>query len=101
MSIFGEIETFFSGIFAKIKPGITYLEKNVPAKAVEIAEELLKDVEADKAWAVILAELIAAAKADGIELLEAAAAITLNTAQNNLIATGAIVAPQPAKSDVA
>lgn len=96
MSIFTDIEEFFSGIFKKVKPGLAYLEANIPVKAIEIAEQLLKDVQADKSWSVILAELIAAAKADGIELIEGAAAITLNTAQSNLIATGDIQPPKPA-----
>lgn len=101
MSIFTEIEEFFSGIFKKVKPGLAYLQANVPTKAIEIAEDLLKDIEDGKSWSVILAELIAEAKKDGIELIEAAAAITLNTAQSNLIATGAIAAPKPAITDVA
>lgn len=101
MSFLTEIEQFFTGIFKKVKPGLAYLQANVPVKAIEIAEDLLKDVEADKPWAIILADLIAEAKKDGIELIETAAAITLNTAQSNLIATGAIAAPKPATANVA
>lgn len=84
------IHSLVDSIDTAIEPGIAYLKANAPAEAVAIGEAILAAAVDGAPWAAMVAELISKAEADGITLLENAAKVVLNTAQNNLIAKQAV-----------
>lgn len=92
MSIKIAIENFFrtlvTDIDTVIEPGIKYLEQNVPAVVITLAESVLSAAIAGTPWSALIAELVTQAEAQGIKLVENAGTVALNTAENNLIAKG-------------
>lgn len=92
MSVLTFFESFFNKIFAAVKPGLLYLEANVPAELVEIIEAgILAGFSGG--WTAFLNTMEVEAISKGIQTTKTAIAIAANAAQSNLIATGAIAAP--------
>lgn len=91
-TVITDIENFLKGVVSDIdtvlQPGLAYLEANVPAQAISIAENILATAVTGTPWATLMASLLAETKTAGITLIEAAASAALNAAQNNLIAKG-------------
>ncbi len=75
-------------IEALAQPGYDYLKTNVPPIAIGLGETLLAGAAVGTPWGTLVAALISSAEAAGVKLLEDAAKVALNTAQNNLIAKG-------------
>lgn len=82
------LHDFLHTTYGAVKPGLDYLKANVPDEAIKLAEALLASAVAGTPWATLIATLITQAEAAGIKLAEQAATVALNSAQNNLIATG-------------
>lgn len=93
-----------SALYTQIEPGLIYLEKNVPAAVIALAQSLLIGAEAGTPWPTLEDNLIAQAEKEGVILAKEAATVALNTAQNNLIATGTphldVIPPVPATPTV-
>lgn len=90
MSILTAVENFFKSLVTDIdtaiSPAVKYLEANVPAEAITLAESILAGAVTGTPWATLTATLLSQAEAQGITLAENAAKIVLNTAQSNIIA---------------
>lgn len=95
-----QIENWFHGLFTKAEadlinyttPAMKYIEENGGKEILKIAEGILAGAIAGTPWSTLMASLATQATTAGIQLAEGAAGVVLNTAQSNMIATGAIPA---------
>lgn len=97
------IKEELSALYAALEPGLSYIEKNVPAALIKIAEGVLQAAVSGTAWSAILSSVLSQAETAGLNLAqgavsaEEAATAALSAAQLNLIgngtATGTAAAP--------
>lgn len=88
------VKTEVSSIFDAIEPGVSYIEKHIPAELIKLAEVVLGSLVAGTPWPTIAAAVITQAEAAGIILAKGAlsaeeeATVAINTAQNNMLVNG-------------
>lgn len=83
-SLIKDFENWFHSLVKDLKPALDFIEKNGGAAIVTLAEGVLAGAIVGTPWATLVAQLIPAAEAAGITLIEEAASIILNIAKANL-----------------
>jgi len=87
--IIKDIQNWFHGLVKSLKPALDYAESHGGDIALGLAETVLNTAAGNAPWNELIATLIAQAKTQGLQLLEAEAAIILNLAKANVLAKAA------------
>lgn len=88
------IKEELSELYVALEPGLTYIEKNVPADLIKIAEAVLGAAVTGTPWATILSSVLSQAENAGLDLAkgavsaEEAATGALSAAQLNILGNG-------------